>query len=180
MTSNLDAIDRKIIALLQRDARMTNAALAAEVGLTAPSVFERVRKLEQRGVIQGYTVQVDAAALDKTLTAFIRITLAYDERQEAGLRALRDDPDILECYSVAGEDCLIIKTRVEDTAALEGVIKRVRGHVTVLRSVTMIALSAIKEGGALDVGLPTPETAVPVPAPANGNGSGRAGRGARK
>jgi Lrp/AsnC family leucine-responsive transcriptional regulator len=180
MTSNLDAIDRKIIALLQRDARMTNAALAAEVGLTAPSVFERVRKLEQRGVIQGYTVQVDAAALDKTLTAFIRITLAYDERQEAGLRALRDDPDILECYSVAGEDCLIIKTRVEDTAALEGVIKRVRGHVTVLRSVTMIALSAIKEGGALDVGLPTPEAAVPVPAPANGNGSGRAGRSARK
>lgn len=168
----LDDTDRKLIALLQQDARMTNAALAAEVGLTAPSVFERVRKLEQRGVIRGYTVQVDAAALDKTLTAFIRVTLAYDERQDRGLLALRDDPDILECYSVAGEDCLIIKTRVADTAALEAVIKRVRSHVTVLRSVTMIALSAIKEGGALDVGLPLDAPAEPAAA----NGRRRAGR----
>ena len=176
--SSLDAIDRKIIALLQQDARMTNAALAAEVSLTAPSVFERVRKLEQRGVIKGYTVQVDAAALDKTLTAFIRITLGYDEKYEPGLRALRDDPDILECYSVAGEDCLIIKTRVEDTAALEAVIKRVRNHITVLRSVTMIALSAIKEGGALDVGLPSAEPA--RPAPANGHGQAQPARSTRK
>ncbi len=176
--ANLDATDRKIIALLQRDARMTNAALAAEVGLTAPSVFERVRKLEQRGVIKGYTVQLDAAALDKTLTAFIRVTLGYDERYDSGLRALRSDPDILECYSVAGEDCLIIKTRVEDTAALEAVIKRVRSHVTVLRSVTMIALSAIKEGGALDVGLPAEAT--PAPERGNGHEPARAGRSARK
>jgi Lrp/AsnC family leucine-responsive transcriptional regulator len=176
-SSNIDAIDRKIIALLQQDARMTNAALAAEVGLTAPSVFERVRKLEQRGVIKGYTVQVDAGALDKNLTAFIRVTLGYDERHDSGMHALRDDPDILECYSVAGEDCLIIKTRVEDTAALEAVIKRVRSHVTVLRSVTMIALSAIKEGGALDVSLPA--AAEPAPA-ANGHSAGRPVRAARK
>jgi Lrp/AsnC family transcriptional regulator, leucine-responsive regulatory protein len=176
--NTLDAIDRKIIALLQEDGRMTNAALAEQVNLTAPSVFERVRKLEQRGVIKRYTVEVDAAALDKSLTAFLRITLAYDERFDAGLRALRDDPDILECYSVAGEDCLIIKTRVENTAALEALIKRVRSHVTVLRSVTMIALSALKEAGPLDVGLP----AEPSAAPANGHTAraGRAGRAAAK
>lgn len=173
----LDVIDRKIIALLQADGRMTNAALAEQVGLTAPSVFERVRKLEQRGVIKRYTIEVDAAALDKGLTAFVRITLAYDERYEAGLRALRADPDILECYSVAGEDCLIIKTRVEDTTALEALIRRVRSHITILRSVTMIALSALKEAGPLDVGLPASEGA--AMAPEAGNGA-RAGRGARK
>jgi Lrp/AsnC family leucine-responsive transcriptional regulator len=177
--SPLDTIDRKIIALLQQDGRMTNAALAEQVGLTAPSVFERVRKLEQRGVIKRYTVEVDAAALDKTLTAFIRVTLAYDERYDAGLRAVRNDPDILECYSVAGEDCLIIKTRVENTAALEAVIRRVRSHITVLRSVTMIALSAIKEAGPLDVGLPLSDSAVPAGEPANGHGP-RAGRAGRK
>ncbi len=55
----MDDTDRKILALLQRDVRMTNAAIAAEVGLTAPSVFERIRKLEQRGVIRGYKVNVD-------------------------------------------------------------------------------------------------------------------------
>ena len=177
--SPLDAIDRKILALLQQDGRMTNAALAEQVNLTAPSVFERVRKLEQRGVIKRYTVEVDAGALDKTLTAFIRVTLAYDERYDAGLRALRADRDILECYSVAGEDCLIIKTRVEDTRALEGVIKRVRSHITVLRSVTMIALSAIKESGPLDVSLPSAEQAAPAPESANGH-SARTGRAARK
>ena len=174
--SSLDSIDRKIIALLQHDARMTNAALATEVGLTAPSVFERVRKLEQRGVIQRYTVQVDAAALDKPLTAFLRLTVGYDERYEAGVQSLRDDPDILECYSVAGEDCFVIKTRVENTAALEALIKRIRSRVTVVRSVTMIALSAIKEGGALDVGLPA-EVDEPADQAANGQ---RASRTARK
>ena len=177
--TTLDAIDRKIIALLQQDGRMTNAALAEQVNLTAPSVFERVRKLEQRGVIKRYTIEVDAAALDKALTAFIRITLAYDERYHAGLQALREDPDILECYSVAGEDCLIIKTRVEDTTALEALIRRVRSHVTVLRSVTMIALSALKEGGPLDVGPPAEQSAAPPAEPGNGH-TARAGRAARK
>ena len=114
-------------------------------------------------------------ALDKTLTAFIRLTLGYDERYEAGLRALRDDPDILECYSVAGEDCLIIKTRVEDTGALEALVKRIRSRVTVVRSVTMIALSAIKEGGPLDVGGLEPESAVKQPV--NGQRAGRGRRG---
>lgn len=172
----LDPIDRKILALLQADGRMTNAALAEQVNLTAPSVFERVRKLEQRGVIKRYTVEVDAEALDRGLTAFVRLTLAYDDRHAAGMQALRADPDILECYSVAGEDCLILKTRVEDTAALEALLRRVRGHLTVLRSITMIALSAIKEGGALDVGLPAAEAQ-----PAAGNGyAARPARAARK
>lgn len=170
----LDAIDRKIITLLQADGRMTNAALAEQVNLTAPSVFERVRKLEQRGVIKRYTVEVDAKALDRGLTAFLRLTLAYDDRYAAGMLALQDDPDILECYSVAGEDCLIIKTRVEDTTALEALLKRIRTHLTVLRSITMIALSAIKEGGALDVSEPEAD-----PAAANGHAA-RPARAARK
>src|SRR5260221_499059 len=83
------------------------------------------------------------------LTAFIRLTVAYDKRQAAGVAALRDDPDVLECYSVAGEDCYIIKTRVGSPTELEALIHRIRSRLTVLRSVTMIALSAIKEGGAL-------------------------------
>ena len=145
----MDSIDLSILTLLQQDSRMTNAAIADRVGLTASSVFERVRKLEQQGVIRGYTIQVDPVALGKPLAAFIRLTVAYDERQAAGVAALRDDPDVLECYSVAGEDCYIIKTRVDGPSQLEALINRIRGRLTVLRSVTMIALSAVKEGGAL-------------------------------
>jgi Lrp/AsnC family leucine-responsive transcriptional regulator len=145
----IDSIDLKIVDLLQQDARRTNADIANEVGLTASSVYERVRKLQEQGVIRRYTIQVDPAALGKPLTAFIRLTVAYDERQAAGVAAFRDDPDVLECYSVAGEDCYIIKTRVAGPGELEALIHRLRARLTVLRSVTMIALSAVKEGGVL-------------------------------
>ena len=147
----LDDTDRKILDLLQRDGRMTNAAIAAEVGLTAPSVFERVRKLEQHGVITGYTVKVDPAALDRTLTAFIRLTAAYDEKHDSGVREVARDPDVLEIYNVAGEDCFLVKTRVSDPRELQELINRIRQQITVLRSTTMIVMEAVKEGGPLNV-----------------------------
>ena len=151
MSGQLDDIDRRILDLLQRDARLTNAAIAAEVGLTAPSVFERVRKLEQRGVISGYTITIDPAALDKPMTAFIRLTAAFDERYAAGIKAVSGDPDVLECYSVAGEDCLILKTRCGSPSDLENLLGRIRSVLTVQRSVTMIALRALKENAPLNV-----------------------------
>jgi Lrp/AsnC family leucine-responsive transcriptional regulator len=149
--TQLDDIDRQILDLLQRDARMTNAAIATEVGLTAPSVFERVRKLEQRGVIRGYTINIDPAALDKPMTAFIRLTAAFDERYDAGVKAISDDPDVLECYNVAGEDCLVLKTKCGSPSDLEGLLGRIRSRITVQRSVTMIALRALKENAPLNV-----------------------------
>ncbi len=178
----LDKIDRQILDLLQANARRTNAEIAEAVGLAAPSVFERIRKLEQRGVIRGYTVQVDPEALGKTLTAFIRLTAAYDDRHAAGVAAIAADPDVLECYSVAGEDCFIIKTRVSSAGALEALIHRIRGRMTVQRSVTMIALSAIKEDGPLTASLPDgPAAALPQPedGAAERSANGRAQRKAK-
>jgi len=151
MTATLDQTDRKILHLLQRDARMTNAAIATEVGLTAPSVFERIRKLEQRGVIKGYTALIDPASLGKVLTAFIRITLADGDDYAAGEDALRADPDVLECYHVAGEDCFILKTMVRSPADLDALLRRIKAQTTVQRSVTMIALSTLKEASPIDV-----------------------------
>ncbi len=151
MTATLDDIDLKILELLQKDAHMTNAAIAAEVNLTAPSVFERIRKLEQRKVIRRYMAIVDPAAVGKTITAFIRLTVAFDEKHEPGIAAISRDPDVLELYNVAGEDCFIIKTCVGSAGELQALINRIRAQVTVLRSVTMIALSAIKENAPLCV-----------------------------
>ena len=149
--SQLDDIDRTILDLLQRDARMTNAAIAAEVGLTASSVFERIRKLEGRGVILGYTARVDPAALGKPLTAFIRLTAGYDEKHDPGMIEISRDPDVLEIYSVAGEDCFLIKTKVASPDQLQSLINRVRSNITVLRSVTMIVMSSLKEGAPINV-----------------------------
>jgi Lrp/AsnC family transcriptional regulator, leucine-responsive regulatory protein len=158
-TTQLDDIDRQILDLLQREARMTNAAIAAKVGLTAPSVFERVRKLEQRGVIQSYTINIDPAALGKPMTAFIRLTAAFDERYDAGVKAIGEDPDVLECYNVAGEDCLILKIKCGSPSDLESLLSRIRSRLTVQRSVTMIALRALKENAPLNV---LPQTEKPA------------------
>jgi len=151
MGAVLDEIDRKILALLQRDARMTNAAVGAEVNLSAPSAFERIRKLEERGVITGYTARIDPTALGKGLTAFIRITLADNEDYASGEEAMRTDPDVLECYHVAGEDCFLLKTTVRDPSELDALLRRIRAQTTVQRSVTMIALSTLKESSPIDV-----------------------------
>lgn len=167
--SGLDDTDRRILDLLQRDARMTNAAIGEVVGMTAPSVYDRVRKLETRGIIKGYTALVDPVALGKPLTAFIRLTVAYDERHDAGMAAVSRDSDVLECYSVAGEDCFILKTRVGGPDELQALINRIRGQVTVLRSVTMIAMSAIKESNALNV---LPARAPKTTRPAKGKRAG--------
>lgn len=149
MAITLDDTDRKILDLLQRDARMTNAAIGAEVGMTAPSVFERIRKLEQRGVIQRYSAVINPIALGKTITAFIRLTVAWDERHDPGIAEISRDADVLELYNVAGEDCFIIKTRVSNPEELESLLQRIRSKITVQRSVTMIAMSAIKENAPL-------------------------------
>ena len=151
MALTVDDTDRKILELLQRDARLTNAALGAKVGLSGPSVYERIRKLEQRKVIQRYTVVMDPAALGKTLTAFIRLTVAFDERHDPGIEAVSRDPDILELYSVAGEDCFIIKTRVGSSEELQALVNRIRSQVTVLRSVTMISMLALKENAPISL-----------------------------
>lgn len=166
MAAALDDVDRKILMLLQRDARMTNAAIGAEVGMSAPSVFERIRKLESRGVVQRYTAVVNPAAVGKTIVAFIRLTAAYDERHDPGIAEISRDPDVLELYNVAGEDCFILKTRVESPDELEQLLQRIRSKITVQRSVTMIALSAMKENSPLRCDAPR-ETRPAAPAQAS-------------
>jgi len=159
MAAFIDDTDRKILELLQNDARMTNAAIGEKVNMTAPSVYERIRKLEQRGVIQKYTAIVNPQALGKTITAFIRLTAAWDEKHTPGIAEISQDPDVLELYNVAGEDCFILKTRVSNPEELEALLQRIRTKITIMRSVTMIVMSSIKENAPLNC------------APANENGA---------
>jgi Lrp/AsnC family transcriptional regulator, leucine-responsive regulatory protein len=146
----IDDIDRQIISLLQDDARLSNAVLAEAVGLTISTVHERVKKLEKKGVITGYVAQVDAEAMGKPITAFIRLTVGamaggYVEEKKSLASICRDDPDILECHNVAGEDCYILKVRVGSPKDLEKLLERLRCNTQVLRSVTSIVLSTLKE-----------------------------------
>ncbi len=151
----LDETDLRILGLLERDARMSNAALAAAVGLTASSVFERVKKLEKRGVIKGYVAVVDPVAVGLPITAFIRAAIGaskeagYADSKNSVDRVCLEEPGILECHHVAGEDCYILKVRVESPRELERLIERIRSDTAVQRSVTSIVLSTAKEGSAV-------------------------------
>lgn len=145
----IDEIDRRIILRLQEDARLSNAALAEEVGLTVSTVHERVKKLERKGIIKGYVAVVDAAALGKPITAFIRLTVGaqadYVESKNKIEAVCLAEPDVLECHGLAGEDCYILKVRVAGPQALERLIERLRSQASISRSITSIALSTFKE-----------------------------------
>ena len=146
----IDKIDYQLVSLLQTDARLSNAALAERVGLTTSTVHERVKKLEKKGIIKGYVALVDAEALGKPIMAFIRLTLAcgsadYLQAKSTVLSICQDEPDVLECHTVAGEDCYILKARAPSPGELEKLIERIRCRGQVSRTTTNIVLSTLKE-----------------------------------
>jgi len=146
----IDETDYQIIALLQENARLSNAAIAKKVGLTASTVHERVKKLETKGVIKRYTAVIEPEALGKSIAAFIRVSLGpvsedYLEAKNNILTICETEPDILECHGVAGEDCYILKVRTANPQDLEKLIERIRCHAQIARSTTSIVLSTLKE-----------------------------------
>ncbi len=150
----IDDIDRKIILMLQQDARQSNAAIAEEVGLTVSTVHERVKKLERKGVIRGYVAVVDAEAVGKPIMAFIRLNVGsasadYVESKKSVRDVCLVEPDVLECHGVAGDDCYILKVRAAGPKDLERLLERIRCNAQVSKSVTSIVLSTFKEGSPL-------------------------------
>ena len=142
----IDAIDRKILALLQGNARLSNAEMAEAVGLTVSSVHERVKKMEKKGVIKGYVAITDPEKLGKPLLAFVRLTVStHDTVRDAVRKLCETETDILECHNVAGEDCYILKVRAAGPKQLEKLISAIKGDADSSRSVTNIVLSSYKE-----------------------------------
>ena len=144
----MDAIDRELIRLLQKDGRMTHAALSKAVGLSRPSVIERLRKLEKSGIIAGYTVVLNPQKMGKEVTVFVAGRFrggTISSEEEKGLMALRDDPDILECHKVAGEESVIWKIITPSMATLETVLTHIRDSKIIDSTTTSIVLSTYYE-----------------------------------
>ena len=144
MTADLDRIDRQILALLREDGRISHAAIAKEVGLSGPAIHERVRKLEQKGVIDAYAAVVDPEKVDRSHASFVQVTLsegsefAHDEEIVA---RICDEPDVLEFHRIAGQDCYLIKIRTATNKDLEQLLRRIRAIRGVARTRTTIVLS---------------------------------------
>ena len=135
----IDATDRTLLGLLSDDTRQPYAELGQQVHLSAPAVHARVKKLEQTGAIRGYTIRVDPERLGKSLCAFIRISLTGGVCDRTA-RELEAIPEIEECYSVAGEDCILVKARTATPLELQELLQKIGRLPGFGRTVTTIVL----------------------------------------
>ncbi len=152
----IDEKDAKILDILQQDGRATNVEMSKAVELTPSATLERVRKLEERGLIKGYTALLDPHALDLGLVAFIFVRV--DERDDVTIHAektaeqLAALPAVQELHHLAGEDCFLVKVRARDTDDLYRILRDELGQFKAIRSTrTSIVLKTVKESSRLHV-----------------------------
>ena len=154
MATGLDRVDRQILALLRADGRMSHAAIAKQVGLSGPAVHDRVKKLEQSGVISSYSAILDPEVLDRPHVAFVQVTLRDGEEfavDDPIIARICDESDVLELHRIAGEDCYLVKVRTATNRDLERLLRRIRQIHGVARTRTTIALSTELERPSIDV-----------------------------
>jgi Lrp/AsnC family transcriptional regulator, leucine-responsive regulatory protein len=153
--TSLNSVDLQILERLQRNSRTTQADIAKAIGLAPSGVLERIRKLEARGVIQGYTACVDPRTLDLRMLAFVAVRsddVAADERIA---RELAETPEVLEVHHVAGDDCFLVKVRARDAEHLGQLLRTRIGCIAGVRSTrTTIVLDTVKETSRLPIPRP--------------------------
>jgi Lrp/AsnC family leucine-responsive transcriptional regulator len=130
----IDAVDARILAALVDDARASVAVLARLVGLSAPTVSERIARLEDAGVIEGYTLTVSPKALGLPIAAWLRIRPIPGQLQKVA-EILRELPEIVECDRITGDDCFIARAHVSSIDALEKLIDQVIPYATTNTSI---------------------------------------------
>ena len=151
----INDIDRQILHLVQQDARISNAEIARQVGLAPSAVLERLRKLEDRGIIRGYAAELTPKELGFGLTVFVNVRTS-ECGSEAGA-AISEIPEVLEVHDVAGEDCLLLKIRTKDTEELGKLLReRIKPIPTVISTRTTVVLQTFKETTALPIELMEP------------------------
>ncbi|MEX1257004.1 MAG: Lrp/AsnC family transcriptional regulator [Gemmatimonadota bacterium] len=142
----IDATDRKILGLLQENARVPAAAIAREIGLAPSAVHYRIRKLEESGVIQGYETKIDPRSVGRALVAFVRVQTGEGARAPDLTQALAALSEVQEVHRVVGEDCFFVKVRVRDTTALAELLdSRLQTITGVASTRTTIVLTSAKE-----------------------------------
>ncbi len=152
----MDETDLRIVALLQENARVANAELARRLGMAPSAVLERVRKLEERGVILGYAARVSPEALGLGLTAFVFVRASERAGAVNTSRALAGLEEVQEVHHVAGEDCFLVKVRVASARALSALLSDRFGAIdTIVSTRTTIVMDTVKETASLPVPVPS-------------------------
>lgn len=142
----MDDLDRRITKILQSDARISNAELARRVEKSPSVVLERVRKLEESGVLQGYEARLDPRAAGLGLLAFLFVRSDDPPGDTTTARRLAEMPEVLEVHHVAGEDCYLVKLRARGTEDLARILREQIGAIENVASTrTTIVLETVKE-----------------------------------
>jgi len=141
----LDEIDLRLLGLLQEDCRTALVKLGEQVGLSAPAVLERIKKLEAAGIITGYRAILDGRRLGLDITAFIGVLISHPNLIDDFERHVVALDDVLECHHVTGGYTLLLKVKTADTSTLERLISEIRSLEGVGRTETMVVLSTHTE-----------------------------------
>ncbi|MEK9137548.1 MAG: Lrp/AsnC family transcriptional regulator, partial [Bacteroidota bacterium] len=141
----LDEIDVKILEILQRKGRTKRNNLAEAVGLSIPSVGDRLKKLEDGGIITGYHAVVDSKRLGKDITAFIFVTIDSSKHYHQFIEHAAALDEILECHAITGEGSHLLKVRTTNTASLEKLLAKIQAWSGVMSTRTNLVLSTSKE-----------------------------------
>lgn len=146
VNESVDETDLAILRILQANGRATHAAIGKAVGMTGPSVYARIKRMERAGTIRGYTALVDPAALGQGLVAIVRVGVsASADEQEPFESIVRADPQVLECHDVDGEDSYVLKVRTASPRSLRRLLADLRAIPGVTRTVSSIALETVKD-----------------------------------
>lgn len=152
MSLTLDNIDLQILGQLQTNATMSNAELAKTVGMAPSAVLERVKKLEQKGVIEAYVTKIKPESLNLKLLAFVFVKSAEGPGNISVAKQLAKLPEVLELHHIAGEDCYLLKIRAEDPQSLIKLMREKFGKIAgILSTKTTIVLETLKETNYLPV-----------------------------
>ena len=147
----VDALDIKILNILQMKGRTKRNQIAEEVGLSIPSVSERLKKLEENGIIEGYFARLNKKSFGYDIMAYILVVMESSKHYKTLLNKVDQIPEILECHSVLGEGSHLLKAVTRNTGSLEKLLGEIQSWPGVTATKTTFVLSTIKETTVLDI-----------------------------
>ena len=151
----IDDIDRQILTILQQNARTSNAEIARQVDMAPSAVLERIRRMEAKGVIQGYEVRINPEAVGLGMVAFVAVASSDMSGELRTATLLGQIPEVQEVHHVAGEDCFVLKVRVKDAKSLGHLLRERIGTIPSVRSTrTTVVLETVRESGQLSLEVP--------------------------
>jgi|SRR5215203_7340959 len=151
MSFSMDETDLTILSLLQPNSFLTNNELGKKIGMAPSAVLERIKKLEQKGIIEGYPTRIKPEALELTLLAFIFVKTSEGPGNASVAKHLAKLPEVLELHHIAGEDCYIVKVRTKNPQSLIHLMREKFKIPNLLSTKTTIVLETLKETNQLPI-----------------------------